>query len=366
LHTSGGFQVIQWYSKLKGGTSAKQIPVGDFGSKKKTLFDRLAGYIRANYFIPDARVGWNKQVLPMAKKLLNETSFDYIITTGPPHSTHLIGLALKRISRAKWIADFRDPWTEVYYNNLFKRTARSEAKDQKLEMEVISTADVILTVGPSMQALLSEKLPEQPSKFKHVLNGFDSDMFASKTKQSHPEFTLTYTGTWTVQQPYKELFYAITQLVEQYPAQSFRLVLAGKIDIQIRDTFNKINGLVVDYKGILSHDAAIQEMLNADVLLNSQPLQGDPRIMITGKLMEYLATGNAVLTIGYKQSDAAKLLHEFPKTTICEPNDVQGIVEFIAPLLKNKSTDSAIQPLNLTYSRRATAKQLASILLELD
>lgn len=364
IHTSGGFQVIQLYSKLKGGSATKEIPVGDFGSKKKTRFDKIAGYIRANYFIPDARVGWAKRVIPVARKLLSQEKFDFIITTGPPHSTHLVGLALKKEFPIKWLADFRDPWREIYYNNLFKRSVSADKKDAKLEMSVIKNADCILTVGPSLQQLLAEKLPEHASKFCYVLNGFDHEMFAGKKPNRYSEFTLAHIGIWTIQQPFEELAQALESLLKNQPDLNLRLLLAGRVDEPILNRFKLIDRLLVDYRGKISHPEAIQEMLNANLLLNCLSLHGDTKILISGKTMEYLATGNAFLAIGNTAGDANKIMQEFPNTFMAEPGDVHQIQGFIQEQLFKSTSGSSIS-LNIAYSRKSTTKQLAQILMGL-
>lgn len=365
LHTSGGFQVIQLFSKLKGGASANQIPVGDFGSKKKTRFDKLAGYIRANCFIPDARVGWNKQVIPVAKKLLQEETFDFIITTGPPHSTHLIGLELKKHSSAKWIADFRDPWREVYYNNLFKRTKRSDILDKKLEMAVIEAADLVLTVGPSMRDLLQRKLPNQPDKFAYILNGFDESLFENCVVNRYKEFTLAHIGVLTAQQPYLEVVKALKQIKIIDPLSSIRFVIVGNVSNEIVDAFQKIPDLVVDYRGKVTHADAIKEMMNADVLINCLPLYGDTKILISGKLMEYLATGNTVIAIGNPEGDAAKIIQQFEQAHVVVPGDVENIKKLIFKQLVNRNQLLEKTTTSSKYSRRQTTKALADILKKL-
>lgn len=362
MHTSGGFQVIQLYSKLKGGATAKQIPVGDFGSKKKTRFDKLAGYIRANWFIPDARVGWNKQVIPLAKKLLQEETFDFIITTGPPHSTHLVGLELKKLSSAKWIADFRDPWREVYYNNLFKRTKRADHLDKKLEMAVIESADLVLTIGPSMRDLLLRKLPNQPDKFAYVLNGYDESLFEKCEANRYKEFTLAHIGVWTAQQPYQEVVYALEQLIQQDSLRTIRFVLAGNVSEDILKALREIPQLIVDYRGKVTHAVAIQEMMNADVLLNCLALVGDSKILISGKLMEYLATGNTVIAIGNPEGDAAAIINQFEQAHVVVPGDVENLKKLIFEQLVNRNQLLEKTTTSSKYSRRQTTKALADLL----
>ena len=168
VHKTKTLEPLRFYSFLKSGKSNKVVPQGNVGGKKKGIFDKIATYVRANFFMPDARVGWNRYAFNKAKELLQKEHFDLVITTGPPHSTHLVGQKLKKEFGINWMADFRDPWTEVYYNNLFKRTPKNEALDQTMEINVLHDADSILTVGPSMMKLLADKVPHQKDKFHYI------------------------------------------------------------------------------------------------------------------------------------------------------------------------------------------------------
>ncbi|MES2800552.1 MAG: glycosyltransferase [Bacteroidota bacterium] len=361
IHTSGGFSLVKTYANLKGGSSKNQIPVGDFGNKNKTIFDRIAGYIRANYFIPDARVGWNKKAIPVAQKILQNEKFDIVITTGPPHSTHLIGLALRKQFPIHWLADFRDPWREVYYNKVFKRSARSEKKDARLEKEVLQHADTLLTVGFSTRELLQKKVTDA-SKVFAILNGFDSHLFDQTTGKRYDEFTIAHIGIWTLMQAHQEVFEALSLLLEEHPTLKVRFVLVGQVHQDIVDGLQKIERLIVDHRGKQSHAVAIQEIMNADVLLNCLALIPESKILISGKLMEYLASGNRVLAIGDPEGDAAQLMNTLPNAKMIAPGAVDSIKNTIFEWMQMERFIPTPSRELTHYSRKETAKQLAQLI----
>lgn len=363
-HTAGGFQILKFYSFLKSGNTKKKIPVGDLGTKKKSILDKISSYIRANYFIPDARVGWNKKAIPLVEKIIAKEKIDFIITTGPPHSTHLIGLEIHKKTGINWLVDFRDPWREVYYNNLFKRSKRSDLKDETLEKNVLNAATLILTVGPSMKKMLANKIPNQSTKVYSILNGFDEEKLVAIKGKRYPEFTIAHIGIWTLQQSNREIVESLTSITKQYPEWKIRFVLVGNIHPEIIQNLSAIPKILIDFRGKVSHQDALQEMMNADLLLNCLAEIPNSKMIISGKLMEYLATGNNVIVIGDKDGDAAELMSHVDNAKIVTPKDVATLT---AEIIQFYSKERFAPSHNLSmkqYSRKSTTKLLADLLIK--
>ena len=151
---------MKWYSLLFTGSKKRGIPQGEV--KKNGFLRRFAAFIRGNFLIPDARKGWNAFAGDEAIKLIKKENIKIIITTGPPHSTHLIGSRLKSLFDIKWFADFRDPWTAIFYNKDLYRSNWAKKKDTRLEKKILCTADAILTTkGGSLVQKLRTKSPKQ-------------------------------------------------------------------------------------------------------------------------------------------------------------------------------------------------------------
>ncbi len=168
---------FEYYKKLTG---KKEIPYGGFANQDKdSLVQKIFNFVRGNLFIPDARVGWNRFAVQAGKKLLQTETFTAIVTTSPPHSSQLIGLTLKKqFPHVKWIADLRDPWTDIYYYQELKHTALAKKIDANYEKAVIQTADAILVTSADTKRLLVAKSPTIDSTKIHVVpNGFDDEDF---------------------------------------------------------------------------------------------------------------------------------------------------------------------------------------------
>ena len=362
FRTSPGFNPLGFYSFLKTGNSKKNIPVGDVGGKKKSLLDKFSTFIRANFFIPDARIGWNKHALKIAKKICEEEKVSWVITTGPPHSTHLIGLEIKKDFKLHWLADFRDPWHDIYYNKIFNRTKRSNKKDLFLESEVLSKSDTLLTVGPSMRKLLISKNEEIKDKCFFIYNGYDEGAFEEIKKNKYPEFTIAHIGVWTLQQPHQEIIESLHNITNAHKELKIRFVTAGNVNSEILTQLEKIPNLILDHKGKINHREALQEMKNADLLLNCLPLMENSELLISGKLMEYIASENPILLIGNKEGDAAKLLENINCANTLEPGEINKVEAKILELIFHYPKIQIKNPNISQYSRKETCKELVNLL----
>jgi glycosyltransferase involved in cell wall biosynthesis len=322
---------LKIYSQLISGSLKKVIPQGHVN--KKGLIAKFAAFIRGNFFIPDARIGWNAFALSEAKKLIQKEGIQKVITTGPPHSSHLVGLQLKAQFDIQWWADFRDPWTDIFYNKDLYRTVLAQKKDVSWESKVLQNADGILTtVGGNFVQKLTIKAPNQ--KFHILPNGYDQDLILSVPKTSIKPFHIVYTGLLTDNQDYIPVIKVLNEMADH---PHIRLSLAGNINDHIleniRQTAPKIE---IDFKGYLPHKEAIALMKSGDLLLNFI-FKGADLDMISGKLLEYLATEVPVLSIGDPQSEAGKLLSLASFAQMIDAEDIEAIKAFIEKAFHQRS-----------------------------
>lgn len=355
------------YAKLTGKKSIKEsIPQGFAGESNPTIFQKISRAVRGNLFIPDARIGWNSYAYKKVVEIIKNEKIDLIITTGPPHSTHLIGLKLKKKFGVKWLADFRDPWTEVYYNKLMYRTSSADKKDKSLERSVLESADHILTVGPGMQKLLASKLAINLSrKFSFIYNGYDDEKFQNLSSiKDESYFIICHLGVLSDNQPVSSLIEALRILSEknQLPKdRKLKIRLVGKVSPNIIDEFKKYATIyeleLIEY---VSHSEAIQFMLNADLLLNSLAETDQSALLISGKLMEYIAAKKPVLCLGNENGDASALLNSTGVGKVVDRKNVTAIEDFLKSIF---SYQFMVPNAEINqYSRKETAKQLAELI----
>ncbi len=336
----------------------------------KSIFQKLSKYIRANYFIPDARVGWNSFALKKANELIRETTIDAIITTGPPHSTHLVGLQLQKQHRLPWLADFRDPWTNIYYNRFLPRTKAVHAKDRQLEDTVLAGVDALTVVSKG----LKQEFEDRCQNIHVIYNGFDEEDMVDNTPTVTERFSLSYIGNFKPNQDVPQLWQAIQELKNEIPAfgQDFELIFIGNIDpniVQKQKTFG-IDDLV-RIKPFVPHQEATRLMAAANLLLFVIPEAEKNQLIITGKIFEYLASRTPLLSIGPPDGNAAELLNQANREAMMDYQDQVAIKQSLQKhyqawrdqgKISPKVTDKSFQQ----FSRRGLTRQLSDILNQIS
>lgn len=348
------------YQRLKGGSS--DAPVGSVVATDTA--SRVAAWIRANVFIPDARVGWLPFAVARGLRLMRSTKFDAILTSGPPHSVQLTGLVLNRLTGIPWMADFRDPWTDINYYHELPHTALAAAIDQALERMVLRTASAITTVSDSWAELLAEKANRQV----HVVqNGFDEEDFPHQAPPESPSdaFVLTYAGSLYASRNMRVIWDALASLIDDSPLP-LRIEIVGTVDPVVRESIEK-KGLdnVVRVRPYLPHADAIDAMRSADALLlviEDFPLA---RGMLTGKIYEYLASGRPVIGVGPADGDASRLLEQTGGGRMIDRLDEVGLRKELLRLIREKHrsgrTMGALRDDVKRYSRREQTRGLAAL-----
>ena len=259
-------RATDWFRIYKKDKS--KIPSAGFATNDNNSFTgKIIRFIRGNFFIPDPRKGWNKYALKEASMLIESGEIKNVITTSPPHSTQLIGLALKkRYPEITWIADLRDPWTDIYYYNSFYHTFIARKIDARYEKQVLKNADKIITVGKSLKAVLCNKLPGIEEKIEVISNGYDEADFAGIEAINPEVFTISYIGTLSDSYPVRSFIAAINHLSDS--GYRIRLTFAGAVSPGQKDKILTGSGNSdTEFKTYVSHQEAITLMMQSSVLL---------------------------------------------------------------------------------------------------
>ncbi|MBT8398874.1 MAG: glycosyltransferase [Rhodothermia bacterium] len=354
------------YARLTGREKADSIGVSFVSDQDRGWREHLARWVRANVFVPDARVGWVPFAVRRAIDLTRESSFDAVVTTGPPHSTHLVGRSVARRTGLPWLADFRDPWTGVFYYADLPATAISRRLDRRLEATVLSEADVVTVVSPSMEMGLRERVDR---KYECVPNGFDPLDFKSVEVRQHPtRFVIRHVGNLGPSQNSPVLWRSIAGMPgnvvsEVSPAVEF----VGNVDNGVVASAKSAGlGEHISVTGYVSHEAAIQRMAEAAVLLLVIPDVPQAGEIVTGKIYEYIASGRPILAIGPPDGDAGRILDETGSGRMFARDDATGIEAFLMDELKRFREEGleprTLSPAALKYDRRNLTSHFAGLL----
>jgi glycosyltransferase involved in cell wall biosynthesis len=340
----------------------ERIPYAGIPDKNKmSAIGKLALYIRSNFFIPDARKGWNKYALAACKEIIEKEKIDLIVTTSPPHSTQLIGLALKKqFPKLKWVADLRDPWTDIYYYPKLSHTESSKQKDRELEKEVLLNADLITTVSADLKRMYLEKSDKiSADKIQILPNGFDTDDFAKVSTQTNNKFTITHTGTINSNYNISGFLQAFKKL-----DADVNVKFIGNVDPLIKQQLSSAIP-IVEFTPYVSHEEAIKLMCNADLLLLAIPDNKDNKGILTGKLFEYLAAQKPILCLGPPNGDAAYIIRDCGAGKTYSFEDADNILLYLQSVhgkwLQNKDT-KLTSTLYRKYSREELAIQFSALI----
>ena len=366
------FEPYTFYKKFLGMKKEETVKMGfnQEKEKKKGWKENLSLWIRGNLFIPDARRWWVKPSVKYLKNYLKDHPVDAIISTGPPHSMHLIAMKLKEALRIPWVADFRDPWTEIDYYNDLHLTRCSDRKHHRLEREVLSKADKVVTVAPDGARRLG-KIGNR--NVRVVYNGFDRDDDA-QTPISLPEsFTITYLGVLSKIQNPKNLWQVLGELIKEDEKfnKDLKINIIGQIDNSVAQSIEE-QGLSqhVTYSPYIPHDQVSAVHRSSTLLLLLLMPDSEPRAkgLLTGKLFEYLASGRPILCIGPEDGDAARILKETQAGLTVRFEDRERMKETVKNLYQQHLDHTLSCHANNSieqYSRKAQTKGYVKILNQL-
>lgn len=330
IYRTPTFEPYTFYRRLAG---KKEIPYGGFTNQKKvTPFEKFARFVRGNLFIPDPRKGWKKYALKKALEILREEKIDAVITSGPPHSTHLIGLSLKKKTGVRWVADFRDPWTDIYYYKELFHSGPAAKYDRYLEKKVLLNADKIITVSQEVGKLLAGKSNGLTEKIAIIPNGYDSVDFENVELADNEMFTITYTGTISKLYRIDQFIEALSQL-PGHVRNNLKIRFVGNVPDEILSLFReKQLGSNVEIMGYLPHAQAIRQMMSASALLLAIPDTPDNKGIVTGKFFEYLGAKRPVLAIGPLGGDIENILKKCGAGKIFSYDEAGKMKEFLLEL----------------------------------
>lgn len=357
------YQLAEKLNKSNKKFKAGQFDVGNNQSWKS----KLSIWVRGNFFIPDARIFWVNPSTQFLEQYLKINNIETIVTSGPPHSMHLIGLNLKKkFPDLKWIADFRDPWTEISYYKHLKLTNRSDKKHRQLESEVFKNADITLATSYTD----AENFRKNGANAFCITNGFDetdSNPQSLQPSNSPTQFTLSYIGVLEQLRNPENLWKALDNLVKTNSdfAENFNLKFVGRIDDKILEVIEKSSlKNHIQNLGYVSHDKAVDEMVKSSLLLITNFPNDSSKGIIPGKIFEYLATGKQIISFGPNEADVSKILDETKAGKHFGYNDSKQIEDFILEkfeLWKNGNLLENTQNIE-QFSRKNLTKQLVQIL----
>jgi len=353
------YQLASFLSKNK----TKKISSGIIPNKKKQSFlEKVMLWVRGNLFIPDARVFWVKPSVAYLEKYIRENEIDTIITSGPPHSLHLIGLELKQKMNLKWLADFRDPWTTIGYHKSLRLSQYAAKKHKQLERQVLNMADTIIVTSKTTKAEF-QALTTKPIEV--ITNGFDVEKVDKQSLDT--KFSLAHIGSFLSERNPKIVWESLVELCAEIPdfKSHLEIKLIGAISQEVLETIEQFGlNSFLNNLGYVSHAEAVAHQRKSQVLLLIEINSEETKSILPGKLFEYMVSERPILAIGPKDSDFAEIITNTNSGVFFEysekANLKQTIQEYYNQFLVGKLQSHAVGLQQ--YSRKNLTQQLVELL----
>ena len=300
------------YKRFLGQKKDDKIQAAFLSEKKKNpLAEKISVWIRGNLFIPDARKFFIKPSVKFLQKYLEQQPVDLIISTGPPHSMHMIAMKLAAAIPLPWLADFRDPWTGIDFYKELRLTSWADAKHHRMETDVLRKATSVTVISPSMA---DEFRAIHQRDYEVITNGFDeTDGINGFPVTMDRKFSIAHIGTLTPSRNPAALWKALNELVNENNdlRKDLEIKLVGKVDHMVISSLEGLGLKEYVYRqDYLPHSAVLKIQQTSQLLLlliNNTP---NAKSILTGKLFEYLASKRPVICIGPVDGDAARILHQ--------------------------------------------------------
>lgn len=362
------------YKRFTGRKKDDKINASFLNENKKQGFtQKISVWIRGNFFIPDARRFWVKPSIGYLDQYIKTNGITHIISSGPPHSMHLIALGLKKLNKdLRWVADFRDPWTNIDFYEKLMLTPMADRKHRRQELSVLLNADMVLSIGASMNAefigIYKKGGGGSADKFRVITNGFDADDVSEQVVNRDQKFSIAHIGTLVKDRNAPVLWKVLGKLVKNN--ESFRnqlqIKLVGKVDIFVKEQM-ELAGLSpfvhkIDY---LPHNEVIKEQQRSKVLLLLVNQTKNAKGILTGKIFEYMAAHVPIIAVGPPDGDLAAILNKTGTGLISDFNDEAALEKNILFYFNNNLPGFNEAEIN-KYSRKELTRQLCVLLDELN
>ena len=353
------YQLASFLSKNK----TKKISSGIIPNQKKQSFlDKFLLWIRGNLFIPDARVFWVKPSVQYLEKYIRANEIDMIVTSGPPHSLHLIGLELKQKLNLKWLADFRDPWTTIGYHKSLRLSSYAAKRHKQLEKQVLNSADTIIVTSKTTK-LEFQAITSKPIAV--ITNGFDVEKVEKQTLDI--KFSLAHIGSFLSERNPLILWESLVELLQEFPdfKSHLEIKLMGAVSQEVLETISQFGlNSYLNNLGYVSHDEAVAHQRKSQVLLLIEINSEDTKSIIPGKLFEYMVSERPIVAIGPKESDFAEIITNTNTGVFFDYSEKarlkQTIFDYYHQFLEGKLQSNGIGLQH--YSRRNLTKQLVELI----
>ena len=357
------FELSNFFPRLKSLNSIRSGNISK--NKNQSILQKIIFFMRGNLFIPDMKIFWKRNSVNFLENYISENSIETIVTTGPPHSLHLIGLELKRKLNIKWISDFRDPWVNLNYLNRFHLMPSVKKFHKKLRDKVINNSDAVIVTSKRLKELYSKI----NSNIFQVTNGYD---YNKPVTELDKKFSISHVGSLYNERNPDFLWDIIDELSENIHGfkKDLQINLIGNNNNKIKQELSKreFKNCIV-YHDYVEHKKAIEFMCSSQVLLILEVDDDESSYAIPGKLFDYLNSNRPIISIGPEKSEVREILSDTDTGKFFNYKDYNSLKLYIEKLYKNYLNNFSSSKNNRNideYHRKNLTSKLVEIINKID
>tara|TARA_A100001015_G_scaffold315904_1_gene428866 strand:- start:262 stop:1551 length:1290 start_codon:yes stop_codon:yes gene_type:complete len=357
------WEPFQLFHKITGNKERKNVQQGLVMEKsQKSLMDKISVWIRGNIFIPDPRIFWLRKAAKFGIDLISRENISVMVTTGPPHSIHLIGKRIKRKTEVKWLADFRDPWSKWDVLQKLNTSTLAMQIHKSLEASVLKQANKVTTV--------SNRLAKAFGGVEVINNGV-SILSKVDHELNQEEFTIGYFGMLNELRNPKQFWMMLDQMCREDSsfASKLRIKIGGIVSESIKEELRKFHELEdkVQFMGYLSHERVQEEYKKCNMLLLLLNKSSNSQWILPVKFFEYLAAGRMILTLGPRESDLGDIINQKDVGEIFSYGDIPSMRAYMEDLFEHdrKPADKDVHGLMKQFSHKSLVRKLDNLLTQM-
>lgn len=352
------------YARFLGKQKSESVGIGFLGAEHASFREKFARWLRANLFLPDARIGWVRYARAAGLEAIRSGEIDAIVSTGPPHSCHLVGSYLSRHTTLPWIADLRDAWPDVAYADLLPTTGLARRMEIAIRDRVLERASVCIAVTDDLARAMTVAVGRS---FKIIRNGFDPAEFSHAPRLSTDLFSIVHTGNMVPARNPGTLWSVLADAESKKRWPRLRVRLVGNVDSSVWESAANAGVLdCIEHVPYVPHAEAIGHTIGASILLLPINRVSVAAGIVTGKIYEYLASGRPVLGLGDPDGEAATILHRTAGGQMFAYDDTESVASFIdthySAFEAGSPLQGASQQSAAPFSRRTQTGELAQLL----
>lgn len=364
IYRSKGLSLHKIFSKVSPKSKKNFVPYGFTDASRSSFMDKLSRWVKYN-FIPDTRFLWYFSTVSKAVKIIRDEKIDLIFSSSPPQTNHIIARKAARKTGLPWVADFRDPWTDVFWllNNSI-RWKWIHNIDKRIEKKTINKMDAVITVGHSLVEILQRKTSK---KIHLITNGFDDKYFTGLEYKPNTKFRITYAGSLSKEQDPICFFDALELLKDNKDFyENTELFFLGNFPVYLTDLVNASSYKShTSYSPYTYYTDSLKSIAASELLLLIVPKTDDNKCILTSKLFDYMGAARPIIAFGPVDGDAAVVMNDARAGQMFDYSDSQNAANYILAQFENwkniQASTYADKNKIEQYTRRNLTQKLAAV-----